>query len=327
MERKINSLALRAARSAIFSMGCMDVSPKVVKESRAFYQKVSTGEGRRSLSWLNGSGRCKILLPIMCSRAPPLLQNIRVVLVNTSHPGNIGGTARAMKNMGLSRLVLVEPRLFPHHEADARASGAGDILEKAQVVATLEDALVGCNLVLGTSARDRRIPWPLLDPRECGTKVVEEAGQGAEIALVFGREDSGLTNEELQRCHYHVHIPSDPEFSSLNLGAAVQVLSYEVRMAWLAAQGQPTKVEKEEVASVKSAELATMDELERFYEHLEQTLVAIEFLDPEKPRHLMARLRRLYGRSSVSRAEMNILRGILTETQKAARGELLKRKD
>ena len=139
-----------------------------------------------------------------------MLHNIRVVLVNTSHPGNIGGAARAMKNMGLSRLVLVEPRLFPHHEADARASGAGDILENAQVVATLEDALVGCNLVLGTSARDRRIPWPLLDPRECGTKVVEEAGQGAEIALVFGREDSGLTNEELQRCHYHCLLYTSP---------------------------------------------------------------------------------------------------------------------
>ncbi len=232
-----------------------------------------------------------------------------------------------MKNMGLSRLVLVEPRLFPHHEADARASGAGDILAGAQVVATLEDALVGCNLVLGTSARDRRIPWPLLDPRECGTKVVEEAAQGIEIALVFGREDSGLTNDELHRCHFHVHIPSDPGFSSLNLGAAVQVLSYEVRMAWLAAEGRPSKVEKYEATSPRSETLATMDELERFYEHLEQALVDIEFLDPDKPRHLMARLRRLYGRSSVSRAEMNILRGILTETQKAARGELIKRKD
>lgn len=159
------------------------------------------------------------------------------------------------------------------------------------------------------------------------TKVIEEAGQGVQIALVFGREDSGLTNEELQRCHYHVHIPSDPGFSSLNLGAAVQVLSYEVRMAWLQAEGQPSKVEKFEATSPRSETLATMDELERFYEHLEQTLVDIEFLDPEKPRHLMARLRRLYGRSSVSRAEMNILRGILTETQKAARGELIKRKE
>jgi tRNA (cytidine32/uridine32-2'-O)-methyltransferase len=256
-----------------------------------------------------------------------LLQNIRVVLVGTSHPGNIGGAARAMKNMGLSRLVLVDPLVFPHHEADARASGASDILENAQVVATLEDALVGCNLVLGTSARDRRIPWPLLDPRESGVMAAEQAGQGAEVALVFGREYAGLTNEELQRCHYHVHIPSDPGFSSLNLAAAVQVLSYEVRMSWLAAQGQPTKVEKYEVTSVRSADLATMDEMEGFYGHLEATLVAIGFLDPEKPRHLMARLRRLYGRSDVNRSELSILRGILTETQKAARGEPYKRKD
>lgn len=256
-----------------------------------------------------------------------MLQKIRVVLVNTSHPGNIGGAARAMKNMGLSRLVLVEPLVFPSHEADARASGANDVLAGAQVVATLEEALVGCTLVIGTSARDRRIPWPLLDPRECGSKVIEQAGEGAEIALVFGREHSGLTNEELQRCHYHVHIPSDPDFSSLNLGAAVQVLAYEVRMAWLAAQGQPSKVEKVEVASARSAELATMDEMERFYGHLEQTLVEIGFLDPTKPKHLMPRLRRLFGRSEVNRSEMSILRGILTETQKAARGDAHKRKD
>ncbi|AZC20502.1 tRNA (cytosine(32)/uridine(32)-2'-O)-methyltransferase TrmJ [Pseudomonas sp. CMR5c] len=255
-----------------------------------------------------------------------MLQNIRVVLVNTSHPGNIGGAARAMKNMGLSRLMLVEPRVFPSPEADARASGATDILEGAQVVATLEEALVGCTLVFGTSARERSIPWPLLDPRESGVKVVEQAGQGAQIALVFGREDSGLTNDELQRCHFHVHIPSDPAFSSLNLATAVQVLTYEVRMSWLAVQGQSGAARKDEAVS-SSDELATMDELERFYEHLQQALVEIDFLDPQKPRHLMARLRRLYGRSSVTRAEMNILRGILTETQKAARGELQKRKD
>jgi len=256
-----------------------------------------------------------------------LLQNIRVVLVNTSHPGNIGGAARAMKNMGLLRLVLVDPQDFPSHEADARASGADDVLAGAQVVATLEDALAGCNLVLGTSARDRRIPWPLVDPRECGSKSIEHAAQGQEIALVFGREYAGLTNEELQRCHFHVHIPSNPDFSSLNLAAAVQVLAYEVRMAWLAAEGQPSKVEKFEVTSVRSSELATMDEMELFYEHLEKTLVDIGFLDPEKPKHLLPRLRRLYGRSSVNRSEMSILRGILTETQKVARGEPHKRKD
>ncbi|KOP52786.1 MULTISPECIES: tRNA (cytosine(32)/uridine(32)-2'-O)-methyltransferase TrmJ [Pseudomonas syringae group] len=253
-----------------------------------------------------------------------MLQNIRVVLVGTTHPGNIGGAARAMKNMGLSRLVLVEPRIFPSPDADARASGATDILEAAQVVATLEEALVGCRLVLGTSARDRSLPWPLLDPRASGEKVIEQAGEGAEVALVFGREHAGLTNEELQRCHFHVHIPSDPAFSSLNLAAAVQVLSYEVRMAWLALSEQG---EASRPASAHSAELATMDEMEGFYGHLESTLVDIGFLDPEKPRHLMARLRRLFGRSEVERSELSILRGVLTETQKVARGEPYKRKD
>ena len=251
-----------------------------------------------------------------------MLENIRVVLVNTSHPGNIGGAARAMKNMGLSRLVLVDPVEFPSSEAVARASGATDVLDSAQVVATLEEALVGCNLVLGTSARDRRIPWPLLDPRECGVATCEQAAQGGEVALVFGREYAGLTNEELQRCHFHVHIPSDPEFSSLNLAAAVQVLAYEVRMAWLAANDQPSKQQKFEATAVHSSQPVTADELESFYAHLEQALVEIRFLDPAKPRHLMARLRRLYGRSQVSKLEMNILRGILTETIKSARGEL-----
>jgi TrmH family RNA methyltransferase len=250
-----------------------------------------------------------------------LLDNIRVVLVNTSHPGNIGGAARAMKNMGLSRLVLVEPEDFPSGDAVARASGATDILNAAQVVGTLEEALVGCSLVIGTSARDRRIPWPLLDPRECGVTCCEQAAGGGEVALVFGREYAGLTNEELQRCQYHVHIPSNPEFSSLNLAAAVQVLAYEVRMAWLAAQGLPSKVEKLETTAMLNSQAATADELESFYGHLQRVLVMIGFLDPEKPRHLMTRLRRLYGRSAVSKLEMNILRGILTETEKAVRGE------
>ncbi len=254
------------------------------------------------------------------------LQNIRVVLVNTSHAGNIGGAARAMKNMGLSRLVLVDPEDFPSPNAVARASGATDILDSARVVATLEEALAGCSLVLGTSARDRRIPWPLLDPRECASVSVEQSAGGGEVALVFGREYAGLTNEELQRCQYHVHIPSDPQFSSLNLAAAVQVLTYEVRMAWLAAEGRPIKVEKLETTAMLDAQPVTVDELENYFGHLEQTLVDIGFLDPAKPRHLMPRLRRLYGRSGVSKLEMNILRGILTETQKAARGEPHKRR-
>lgn len=256
-----------------------------------------------------------------------VLQNIRVVLVNTSHPGNIGGAARAMKNMGLSRLVLVQPRDFPSAEAVARAAGAVDILDNARIVSSLEDALDGCGLVLGTSARDRHIPWPLLDPRECAAACLEQVEQAGEVALVFGREDSGLSNDELQRCHFHVHIPSDPEFSSLNLATAVQVLTYEVRMAWLAAQGQPTKMAKLETHAEQSSLPVTADELERFYTHMESTLVQIGFHDPENPRHLMPRLRRLYGRSNISKLEMNILRGILTETQKAARGEVYKRRD
>lgn len=254
------------------------------------------------------------------------LQNVRVVLVNTSHPGNIGGAARAMKNMGLSRLVLVDPVDFPSSEAVARASGATDVLDDAQVVATLEEALAGCSVAFGTSARDRRIPWPLLDPRETASACIEQVGQGGEVALVFGREYAGLTNEELQRCHFHVHIPSNPEFSSLNLAAAVQVLAYEVRMAWLAASGQPRKSEKLETTSMLNAQQVTADELEHYYGHLEQTLVDIGFLDPAKPRHLMPRLRRLYGRSGITRLEMNILRGILTETQKVVRGEPHKRR-
>jgi TrmH family RNA methyltransferase len=256
-----------------------------------------------------------------------VLQNIRVVLVNTSHPGNIGGAARAMKNMGLSRLVLVQPRDFPSAEAVARAAGAVDILDGARIVSSLEEALDGCGLVLGTSARDRHIPWPLLDPRECAAACLEQIEQAGEVALVFGREDSGLSNDELQRCHFHVHIPSDPEFSSLNLATAVQVLTYEVRMAWLAAQGRPTKMAKLETHAEQSSLPVTADELERFYAHMESTLVQIGFHDPENPRHLMPRLRRLYGRSNISKLEMNILRGILTETQKAARGEVYKRRD
>ena len=254
-----------------------------------------------------------------------VLQNIRVVLVNTSHPGNIGGAARAMKNMGLSQLVLVQPEDFPSGEAVARASGATDILDAALVVDTLEEALAGCSVVLGTSARDRRIPWPLLDPRECASTSLEHLGLGGQVALVFGREYAGLTNEELQRCHFHVHIPSDPEFGSLNLAAAVQVLTYEVRMAWLAQQGQPTKMAKLETTAMLNSQLVTVEELEAYFRHLEQTLIAIRFLDPEKPRHLMARLRRLYGRCAISRLEMNILRGILTETQKVVDGAACKK--
>jgi len=248
-----------------------------------------------------------------------VLNNVRVVLVNTSHPGNIGGAARAMKNMGLSELVLVDPERFPDPDAVSRASGADDVLVNARIVATLEEAIADCSLVLGTSARDRRIPWPVLDPRESADKVLDQLEQvaDAQIALVFGREDSGLTTDELQRCQYHVHIPSMPDFSSLNLAAAVQVLAYELRMQSLQREGAPTKMHKVETTAVFNEIPATAGELEQFYQHLEQVLVEIGFHDPQKPRQLMPRLRRLYGRVHLNRMEMNILRGILTETQKA----------
>ncbi|MFD1259982.1 tRNA (cytosine(32)/uridine(32)-2'-O)-methyltransferase TrmJ [Entomomonas asaccharolytica] len=246
------------------------------------------------------------------------LSAIRVVLVATTHAGNMGATARAMKNMGLKQLFLVNPKhALPHPDATARASGADDILQTAQTVANLEEALTGCSLVLGTSARDRQIPWPILDPKEAANLSIETTQQQQQVALVFGREHAGLTNEELQRCDYHVHIPADDSFSSLNVAAAVQVLTYELRMAWLQAQKQPTKMQKQETTLQQNNLPCTHEELELFYQHLEKTLIAVNFLDPNRPRHLMTRLRRLYNRAQITKLEMNILRGILTETLKS----------
>lgn len=233
-----------------------------------------------------------------------------------------------MKNMGLKHLVLVSPKDFPSADAWSRASGADDVLAGAQVVETLEQALVGCKLVLGTSARDRRLPWPLVSPRDAAQVMLRQLQEGdeAEIALVFGREHAGLTNDELHQCHYHVHIPSCDAFSSLNLAAAVQVLTYELRIAWLEFSDQPLHMEAVERTGPLGSAPATHEALELFYEHLQRTLIDIEFLDPEKPRHLMTRLRRLFGRTQLSKSEVSILRGVLTETQKAARGELQQRR-
>jgi len=235
--------------------------------------------------------------------------NIRIVLVNTSHPGNIGGTARAMKNMGLSRLYLVEPRAWPHEEAVWRAASAGDVLDGAVVCASLEEAIADCQFVVGTSARGRRIPWPVQDPRACALRVAESAAD-EQVAILFGREDRGLTNEELQLCNLHLHIPTSQDYSSLNLAMAVQVVCYELRMA---AQGAALPEAED---ADWDAPFATRENMERFYTHLEETLTDLEFLDPAAPRQLMARLRRLYSRVRLDEMELNILRGILTETQK-----------
>ncbi|HEY5717294.1 MAG TPA: tRNA (cytosine(32)/uridine(32)-2'-O)-methyltransferase TrmJ, partial [Motiliproteus sp.] len=246
-----------------------------------------------------------------------MFPSVRIVLVHTTHPGNIGGVARAMKNMAFDNLYLVSPKEFPSAKADARASGATDILERAVVVDSLEEAVADCHLVVGASARGRHIPWPVVDPRELAEQVVPDLGK-LKVALVFGREDRGLTNEELQRCHRHVHIPSNPDFSSLNLAAAVQVICYELRMAMLA--GERTAEERPRWGTEWDIELASADELERLFLHMEQTLIDIDFLDPDNPRQLMPRLRRLYLRSHPDRVEVSVLRGILTATQKILKG-------
>lgn len=254
-----------------------------------------------------------------------MLKAIKIVLVGTSHPGNIGGVARAMKNMGLAELCLVAPRgKFPHQDAFFRSAGAEDILEQAQVYACLEDAVADCTLVAGSSARSRHIPWPLLNPRELAGRLHEELAHAEHrIALVFGREDRGLSNEELHLCHLHVHIPCNPDFSSLNLAAAVQVLTYELRMAVLAAEQQQPTPEEQPFGTEWDVPFANAETLEHFFKHLEDTLVDINFHNPDKPRQLMSRLRRLYLRARPDTMEVNMLRGILTLTQRAASKQAL----
>ena len=236
--------------------------------------------------------------------------NIRIVLVNTAHPGNIGGAARAMKNMGLAELYLVQPREYPAPRAVWRAAGARDVLAHATIVESVDEAIADCALVVGTSARERRIPWPLLNPRECGEKIYREAGSH-KTALLFGRVDRGLTNDELQKCHYHVHIPSNPEYSSLNLATAVQVLAYEVRMASLAdEQGNLPPLTDWDQPPVSAGDL------EFFHEHLAATMADLKFYDPENPKQLLTRMRRLFNRVRMDEMEVSILRGLLSAVQR-----------
>lgn len=231
-----------------------------------------------------------------------MFNNIRIILVNPSHPGNIGAVARAMKNMGLSRLYLTAPEKFPHPEAFFRAAGADDVLHNAVITADLPQALTGCELIYASSARLRDLEWPRSNVRACALDISRQS-PSREIALVFGRESSGLTNEELAYCHLQVQIPANAEFSSLNLSAAVQIFAYELRMAAL---------EKESEITNKTESLATSEEILGFYEHLESTLVHLEFLNPAHPKKLMRRLKRLFNRAKMDMTEVNILRGILT---------------
>ncbi len=232
--------------------------------------------------------------------------SIRIVLVGTTHPGNIGACARAMKNMGVSDLALVEPLHFPHEEATARASGAVDILENATVVDSLEEAIEDCVYVAGASARSRSIDWPSMDARNGAIRLIEESRHGI-VAVVFGPENSGLSNAHLDHCHTLLSIPADPGFSSLNLAMAVQVLTYEMRVAQIANKAPELE---------RGAPLATSEELEYCYAHLEQLLIDAEFLDPDNPRRLMRRLRRLFIKAKPDQNEVNILRGILAAVDK-----------
>jgi len=234
-----------------------------------------------------------------------------IVLIETSHPGNIGAAARAMKNMGLHELRLVNPKQFPSAEATARASGADDILAAAQPYESIGAAIADATLVMGASARSRSLPVPVLDPRGCAAQVRVHT-DASKAAILFGRERTGLTNEELDLCHYLVQIPVSPDHPSLNVAAAVQVISYELRMSALV--GDATTLEEK-------TDFATARQMEQFYQHLEQTLIDLEFLNPESPRQLMRRLRRLYNRARPDQNEVNILRGILTAANRKASGK------
>ncbi|MEX2327896.1 MAG: tRNA (cytosine(32)/uridine(32)-2'-O)-methyltransferase TrmJ [Pseudomonadales bacterium] len=233
---------------------------------------------------------------------PKELRDVRIVLVETTHPGNIGAAARAMKNMGLTRLVLVNPLDFPHEKAVWRSASASEVVESARVVNSVDEAIAGCHLVIGTSARDRRIPWPMLDPAQCGEKIATGRQAGSDIAILFGRESRGLKNEELQKCHYHVNIPTAAEYSSLNLAMAVQVICYEILKAH---SGTTSGTQWDQ-------KYATAEVVEHFFDHLEQTMIDIDFHDPENPRQLMTRIRRLFNRIRLDQMEVNILRGLLT---------------
>lgn len=235
-----------------------------------------------------------------------MLHNVRIVLVHPSHPGNIGAAARAMKTMGLSRLYLVQPQQFPHPEAIARASGAVDVLEQAVVTDTLVEAIGDCQWVFGTSARSRSLATTCINAREAAQQITV-LPSATEIAIVFGEERIGLTNQEMDRCQFHIFIPTNPEYGSLNLASAVQIMCYELRMT---ATNLPT-------LTPQQAEIdATVAEMESFFTHLESILYLTDFIDPHHPKQLMSRLRRLYLRARPSQREINILRGILAAVEK-----------
>ena len=260
------------------------------------------------------------------------LSHVRIVMVNTTMPANIGSALRAMKTMGLSKLVLVAPKTYPHPDIDALAAGATDLIEQIEIVSTLEDAIQDCHLVFGTSARSRTIPWPLLDARPAAEKSLQTVlNDQQEVAIVFGREDRGLTNEELALANYHVTIPVNTDYGVLNVAQAIQVICYELRMATLALVEQKENTEATmpvtETESMQWDEpLVTHEQMQQFYPHIEKMLAEIEFMDPKNPRLLPLRLRRLFGRIQLDRMEYHLLRGIFTRVQAMNNGTWKKSK-
>lgn len=260
------------------------------------------------------------------------LAHVRIVMVNTTLPANIGSALRAMKTMGLSKLVLVAPKTYPHPDIDALAAGATDLIEQIEIVDTLEDAIKDCHLVFGTSARSRTIPWPLLDARPAAAKSMHAVLKDQqEIAVVFGREDRGLTNEELALANYHVTIPVNSDYGVLNVAQAIQIICYEMRMATVELmdhQVDPdaTMQVTDEDAMHWDEPLVTHAQMEQFYPHIEKMLADIEFMDPKNPRLLPLRLRRLFGRIQLDKMEYHLLRGIFTRVQALNNGTWKKSK-
>ena len=261
------------------------------------------------------------------------LSHVRIVMVNTTLPANIGSALRAMKTMGLSKLVLVAPKTYPHPDINALAAGAADLIDQIEIVARLEDAIQDCQLVFGTSARSRTIPWPLLDARPAAEKSLHAVvKQQQEIAIVFGREDRGLTNEELAMANYHVTIPVNDDYGVLNVAQAIQVICYEMRMAALQLIEHPQDTQATmQVTDSQSMQwdepLVTHDQMQQFYPHLEKMLAEIEFMDPKNPRLLPLRLRRLFGRIQLDTMEYHLLRGIFTRVQAMNNGTWKKTTD
>ena len=261
------------------------------------------------------------------------LSHVRIVMVNTTLPANIGSALRAMKTMGLVKLVLVAPKTYPHPDIDALAAGATDLIEQIEIVETLEDAIKDCHIVFGTSARSRTIPWPLLDARpaaELSLKAV--ATQQQEVAVIFGREDRGLTNEELAMANYHVTIPVNTDYGVLNVAQAIQVICYEMRMAAMEFTAKIADPEAkmhvtDDVDMQWDEPLVTHEQMEQFYPHIEKMLADIEFMDPKNPRLLPLRLRRLFGRIQLDRMEYHLLRGMFSRVQALNNGTWKKSKN